>query len=113
MNLLAQMQKKLIQETGINSLKIKYNNNLGYFIETPSSYSEKILNETYSQVFFHRQSTANSIRVTTNELLELESQIMNANELCLNLEIKIFEELLLATLSSSEKLKSYLNFLRS
>ena len=110
-NLLAKMQKKLIQKTGINSLKIKYNNNLGYFIETPSSYSEKILNETYSQLFFHRQSTANSIRVTTNELLELESQIMNANELCLNLEIKIFEELLLATLSSSEKLKKLFEFL--
>lgn len=109
--IIASMQTDLIKETGINSLKIKFNNTLGYFIETPSGYSKKILGEEYFNIFFHRQSTANSVRFTSSELLEIESKILNAREICLNLEVKIFEEISSLILSESTQIRRICDYI--
>ena len=82
---IANLQVQLIKKTHIISIIIKYNNTLGYFMETPASHSKTVLSQEYSGLFIHRQTTANSIRFTTNELLTLESQILASRELCLQI----------------------------
>ena len=64
--------------TGINALKIKHNNVLGYFIETPATHAPEMLAEPLSDTFLHRQTTANAVRFTTADLAETETRILNA-----------------------------------
>ncbi|MEL7232266.1 MAG: DNA mismatch repair protein MutS, partial [Pseudomonadota bacterium] len=80
-------------QTGIQSLKIKHNNVLGYFIETTSTHAEKMLSAPLSEVFIHRQTTANQVRFTTVPLSELETKILNAGGRAVEIEQRIFKEL--------------------
>ena len=82
-----EFQLKYIKLTKINSLKIKYNKVLGYYIEIRTNHLDKInlLND-----FIHRQTTAQTIRYTTKELLDLEVKINQANKLINELEINIY-----------------------
>lgn len=77
-SVVAGLQGDYVNATGINALKIKHNNVLGYFIETPSSHADKMLAQPLSDTFIHRQTTANAVRFTTVELSALESRILNA-----------------------------------
>lgn len=85
--LLADLTENYICATGINSLKIVYNNLLGYFIEVPSKYASQLLNK---DPFIHRQTTANTIRFTTRELNQLDDDLRNASEKAIELEMEIF-----------------------
>ncbi|MDR2933688.1 MAG: DNA mismatch repair protein MutS [Rickettsiales bacterium] len=85
------LQSDYATDTGIQSLKIKHNNILGYFIEV-SPKSADILFEK-KEKFIHRQTIATSVRFTTTELAEMESKILNAKDKRLSLEIEIFENL--------------------
>ena len=79
------------KNTGINNLKIKYNNFLGYFIDiTPSSQS---IMKKYESEYIHRQTLKNSIRYTSKELIEVSEKILSANFKILNIENRIFESL--------------------
>ncbi len=89
--LLQAMQEKYIAVTKVSNLKIKYNNMLGYFIEVSSQNGTKLLNN--SELFVHRQTLANNIRFTTEELTELERKIATASDKALALEMEIFSEL--------------------
>jgi len=95
---IAAMQSGFVSVTGIASLKIKYNNVLGYFIETPSSHADKMLSAEFSENFIHRQTTANAVRFTTVELSELETKILNAGSRALEIEKSVFEKLRSAVL---------------
>ncbi len=95
------LQERYINETGITSLKIKQNNILGFFIEVTSTHTSKT-----PQHFIHRQTTANGIRYTTSELIDLEQKIINAKEESLKLEISIFQNLRERVLSMHEKIKN-------
>ncbi|MDO5529849.1 MAG: DNA mismatch repair protein MutS, partial [Paracoccus sp. (in: a-proteobacteria)] len=75
------------------SLKIKHNNVLGYFIETTATHAEKMLAPPLSELFIHRQTTANQIRFTTVALSELETRILNAGGRALEIERGIFARL--------------------
>jgi DNA mismatch repair protein MutS len=77
------------EETGINTLKITHNNVLGYFVEVTPNQSEKVTDTK----FFHRQTLASAVRYTTEELRILESDIINAKDHALKLEMVIFEDL--------------------
>ncbi len=92
-SVIAKMQSEYQTLSGINSLKIKHNNVLGYFVETPANHADKMLSEPMSETFIHRQTTANQVRFTTVELSELESKIRSAGEHALSLEKALFEEL--------------------
>ncbi len=92
-SVIAAMQSEYVEETGIASLKVKFNNVLGYFIETPASHAERMLAEPLSSTFFHRQTTANAIRFTTTRLAETESRILNADDSIAQIERRIFSEL--------------------
>jgi DNA mismatch repair protein MutS len=83
----AGLQWKYATATGINTLKIKHNNVLGYFLEVPSAQAEKLPRET----FLHRQTMAGAMRFTTVELSELERKIAEAADKALAMELAIFE----------------------
>lgn len=90
---IAAMQAEYAGMTGITSLKIKHNNVLGYFVETPASHADKMLSEPLSETFIHRQTTANQVRFTTVPLSEMETKILNAGGWALGLEKGIFADL--------------------
>jgi DNA mismatch repair protein MutS len=87
---IAAMQADFIAETGIQSLKIKHNNVLGYFIETTATHAERMLSPPLSERFIHRQTTAGQVRFTTVELSEMETRILNAGNHALEIEKKHF-----------------------
>ncbi|NBZ86781.1 DNA mismatch repair protein MutS [Stagnihabitans tardus] len=90
-----EMQAEFVAETGIGSLKIKHNNVLGYFIETTTTHEATMRGNPR---FIHRQTTANQVRFSTVELSELETRILNAGNLALEIEKGIFERLRAAVL---------------
>ncbi|MEP2642625.1 DNA mismatch repair protein MutS [Roseobacter sp.] len=96
---IARMQADFVTNTGISSLKIKHNNVLGYFIETPATHAEKMLSPPLSETFIHRQTTANQVRFTTVELSEMETKILNAGARALEIEKRLFEQLASATMA--------------
>ncbi|NGQ91164.1 DNA mismatch repair protein MutS [Rhodobacter sp. HX-7-19] len=98
---IAAMQADFIAQTGIQSLKIKHNNVLGYFIETTSTHAERMLSPPLSETFIHRQTTAGQVRFTTVELSEMETRILNAGNHALEIEKRHFEALRAAVLAAS------------
>jgi DNA mismatch repair protein MutS len=90
---IAEMQMGYVEESGIQSLKIKHNNVLGYFIETPATYAERMLSKPLSETFIHRQTTANQVRFSTLELSDIETNILNAANHSLEIEKRTFEDL--------------------
>jgi len=62
---IASLQAQYAQETGIQTLKIKHNNVLGFFVEATSTHADKLLSAPLSEQFIHRQTTANQVRFTT------------------------------------------------
>lgn len=85
---IAALQAKYTNATGIGTLKIRYNNMLGYFIEITSQHQSKVATD-----FIHRQTLANNMRYTTVELSELERKLSEAEGRALKLELEIFENL--------------------
>ena len=83
---IAGMQTRYADETGISSLKIKHNNVLGYFIETTATHAGRMMAPPLNETFIHRQTTANQVRFTTVELNELETRILNAGSRAIEIE---------------------------
>ncbi|HMQ58976.1 MAG TPA: DNA mismatch repair protein MutS, partial [Rhizobiaceae bacterium] len=98
---IARMQGDYITRTGIQALKIKHNNVLGYFIETTATHAEKMLAPPLSETFIHRQTTANQVRFTTVELSELETRILNAGNHALEIEKRLYDSLKQAILDQA------------
>ena len=104
--IIAEMQRDFIELTGIQSLKIKFNNVLGYFIETTAKNAEKLQNSTIADNFIHRQTTANQMRFTTLSLSDTETKIINANAKALEIEKQIFTELSALIIQNFEKISA-------
>ncbi len=98
-SVIARMQGEYAAATGIGSLKIRHNNVLGYFVETTSTHGERMLAPPLNETFRHRQTTANALRFTTLELAEMETRILNAGSLALEVERRIFQGLRSAVLA--------------
>ncbi len=92
-SVIAALQAQYTEETGIQSLKVKHNNVLGYFIETPATHAKKMLSPPLSETFIHRQTTANAVRFTTLELSDLETRIHNAGNRAIEIEKRLYESL--------------------
>jgi DNA mismatch repair protein MutS len=103
-SVIAGMQQDFISTTGISSLKIKHNNVLGYFIETPGTHANKMLTEPLNETFIHRQTTANAVRFTTLELSQLETKILNAGARAIEIEKRHYLTLTAAILDASDRL---------
>jgi DNA mismatch repair protein MutS len=92
--IIAELQLKYAEDTGVKTLKIKHNNVLGYFIEVTAQYGNALTdNDEAKAQYIHRQSLANAMRFTTTELADLESKIANAAGEALKIELQLFEEL--------------------
>ncbi len=104
---IAGLQLDYIEETGIKSLKIKYNNVLGYFIEVTAGNAGAMTDTNEGRArFIHRQTMANAMRFTTTELAELESKIANAADRALTLELGAFDALTTRVVSHAEAIKA-------
>jgi DNA mismatch repair protein MutS len=91
--LIAGLQGRYKDHTGIASLKVKHNNVLGYFIEVPQNHGERMLKPPLNEVYIHRQTMAGAVRFNTTELAELDSKISRAADQALARELEIFEVL--------------------
>lgn len=88
--IVAGLQAKYAELSGVSSLKVRHNNQIGYFVEVTSRHGEKLLQPDMAQTFIHRQTMANALRFSTQELSELESKIASAGERALAREMEIF-----------------------
>jgi DNA mismatch repair protein MutS len=89
----AALQARYAEATGIRALKIRHNNVLGYFVEVTAQHGEKLLSAPQNAVFIHRQTLAGQVRFTTTELGDLEAKIASAADRALAIELDIFERL--------------------
>ncbi|MFW2542846.1 DNA mismatch repair protein MutS [Primorskyibacter sp. 2E107] len=101
---IAALQAKYAEETGVKAMKIKHNNVLGYFIEATATHADKMMSPPLSETFIHRQTTANQVRFTTVELSELERRIMNAGNEALEIEKRLYSTLTQAVLDNAPAL---------
>ncbi|WP_409558815.1 DNA mismatch repair protein MutS [Agrobacterium sp.] len=103
----AGLQLKYSEETGIKSLKIKHNNVLGYFIEVTAGNADVMTSTDEAKArFIHRQTMAGAMRFTTTELADLESRIANAAAQALTMELDAFERMTAAVVSKAEAIKA-------
>ncbi len=98
---IAKLQAEYVQRSGVNALKVKHNNVLGYFIETPAGHAERMMSPPLNELFVHRQTTAGQVRFTTLALAEIETRILNAGGRALEIEKRIFERLRAAILAEA------------
>ena len=90
---IARMQAEYIALADVQSLKIKHNNVLGYFIETTATHAKKMMSPPLNETFIHRQTTANQVRFTTVDLSEIETRILNAGGRALEIEKRLYSGL--------------------
>jgi DNA mismatch repair protein MutS len=98
---IAAMQSEYQQLTGIQSLKVKHNNVLGYFVEVTSTHADKMLSDPLNETFKHRQTTANQVRFTTVPLSEMETKILNSGRRALEIEKRLYDSLKIQILERS------------
>ncbi|WP_320177113.1 DNA mismatch repair protein MutS [Roseovarius pacificus] len=98
---IAGMQSEYQELTGIQSLKVKHNNVLGYFVEVTATHADKMLSAPLNETFKHRQTTANQVRFTTVPLSEMETKILNAGGRALEIEKRLYDSLKGAILEAS------------
>jgi len=101
----AAMQARYADDTGIRILKIRHNNVLGYFVEVTAQHAERMLSPPLNAQFIHRQTLAGQVRFTTTELGEIEAKIASAGERALGLELDIFERLAQMAIAAGDDLR--------
>jgi DNA mismatch repair protein MutS len=107
-HLIIDLQNKYIKHTKILTLKISYNNLIGYFIEV----STKNINESLlDKIFIHKQTLSNVVRYTTEEILELESKILKSKTSILDLELFILNDIVKDIIAVKEVIQDYLNYI--
>jgi DNA mismatch repair protein MutS len=102
----AAMQARYAEDTGVKGLKIRHNNVLGYFVEVTAQHGDKLMAPPLNATFIHRQTLAGQVRFTTAELGETEAKIANAGDRALNLELEIFDRLCAIALAAGEDLRA-------
>lgn len=102
----ASMQARYADDTGVKALKIRHNNVLGYFVEVTAQHGDKLMSAPLNAIFIHRQTLAGQVRFTTSELGEIEAKIANAGDRALGLELEIFERLCAKALAISDDLRA-------
>ncbi len=88
---LTDLQNRESVRTGITSLKVSYNNVFGYYIEVRNTHKDKVPPE-----WIRKQTLVNAERYITEELKEYESKILGAEEKIIDLETKLFNDVVLA-----------------
>ncbi len=91
--IIAELQTRYAGETGISSLKIKFNNVLGYFIDVSARHADPMMKPPLAETFIHRQTLAANVRFSTPELSDLAGRISRAEDIAKARELAIFETL--------------------
>jgi DNA mismatch repair protein MutS len=102
---IAALQVRYAETTGVKTLKIRHNNVLGYFVDVTAQHGEKLLTAPLNGTFIHRQTLAGQVRFTTTELGELEAKIANAADRALALELEVFDALAARVTAASAEIK--------
>ncbi|MEC9037584.1 MAG: DNA mismatch repair protein MutS [Verrucomicrobiota bacterium] len=97
---IAQLQNEEAERTGIKSLKVKYNNVFGYFIEITKANLSNVPDD-----YTRKQTTANAERFITPALKEVENKILGADERAKQLEYEEFLKVREKTLESLDELQ--------
>ncbi|MDA0996745.1 MAG: DNA mismatch repair protein MutS, partial [Proteobacteria bacterium] len=90
--LIAALQVKYAEMTGVAALKVRQNNVLGFYIEVTAKQADAVPTGDGSP-FIHRQTMASAVRYSTVELGDLEAEIARAADRSLSLELELLKEL--------------------
>jgi len=90
---LLQIQKRETEKTGISSLKIAYNRVFGYYLEVTNVHKDKVPPE-----WIRKQTLVNAERYITEELKTYEEKILNAEEKIIQIEYRLFNELVISAM---------------
>jgi DNA mismatch repair protein MutS len=101
----AGLQARYADETGIRILKIRHNNVLGYFVEVTAQHGDKLMSPPHNAAFIHRQTLAGQVRFTTAELGELEAKIANAADRALAIELETYARLAATVTAAASHIK--------
>ncbi|WP_371348471.1 DNA mismatch repair protein MutS [Ancylobacter sp. IITR112] len=102
----AALERRYVEETGVRALKIRHNAVLGYFVEVSQQNADRLREPPFDAVFMHRQTMAGAMRFTSTELAELEAKISSAGERALALEQGLFDELVAAVTAETEAIRA-------
>src|SRR6185503_14882699 len=84
---LADLQRREIERSGIATLKVGFNSVFGYYLEITHANKERIPAD-----YIRKQTLKNAERYITPELKELETKVLSAEERSLRLELELFEQ---------------------
>ena len=84
--LLADIEARERERTGIKNLRVKYNKVFGYYIEVTNSFLDKVPED-----YMRKQTLVNAERFITEELKSLESRVLTAKDRVVTLEYEIFD----------------------
>lgn len=85
---LINLQQRESERTGITSLKVSFNNVFGYYIEVRNTHKDKVPAD-----WIRKQTLVSAERYITEELKEYEAKILGAEEKILQIEQRLFQEL--------------------
>ena len=105
----AAMQARYADDTGVKGLKIRHNNVLGYFVEVTAQHGDRLMAAPLNATFIHRQTLAGQVRFTTTELGEIEAKIASAGDRALGLELEIFDRLCAQAVAAGDDLRAAAN----
>jgi DNA mismatch repair protein MutS len=103
---IAALQARYVEMTGLRTLRIKHNNILGYFIEINARESEALAREDLPTRFQHRQTMSGAMRYTTPELQELEQKIAGASDRALAIELELFQHFVADTVAARNEISA-------
>jgi DNA mismatch repair protein MutS len=85
---LTDLEHRERENTGIKTLKVRYNKVFGYYIEISRSYVDRV-----PDTYIRKQTLVNAERYFTPELKEFESTILNAQERIVEMEVTLFRQI--------------------
>jgi DNA mismatch repair protein MutS len=95
------LQEREAQATGISSLKISYNNVFGYYIEVRNTHKDKV-----PEAWIRKQTLVNAERYITEELKTYEEKILGAESKFLEIEHRLYSELVQSLISDVEEIQA-------
>jgi len=98
----ASLEARYRQESGVTQLRIKHNGVLGYFIEVTPQHADKLM--VLRDLFRHRQTIGSAVRFSTDELASLASRIAQAAEQSLAIERDLFDQMAQTAIEAAEPL---------
>ena len=100
-DIMASIEQKEREETGIKTLKVDYNKVFGYYIEVTKSFIDQVPDR-----YVRKQTLTNCERYITGELKEMENTIFSAEEKIVNLEYELFAGLRAVIAENNERIRS-------